>query len=134
MVFLSFDVVWMNDADARKKQKKEKRKKKKKKRKPLYPKKKRTHWISKSGIDTRKIIFVDPRREKITILNPEAKPKNRVLVSRNFEYMKNLIIPIANSHLRREIEDERRREEKRKRRRKVDRERVSNRDSCCIVQ
>ena len=83
-----------------------------------------------------------PCREKITILNPDAKPKNRVLVSRNFEYMKNLLIPIANSHVRWDIEDkrrrnewiERRREEKRKRRRKVDRERVSNRDSCCIVQ
>ena len=88
----------------------------------------------KSGIDTRRIIFVDPRREKITILNPDAKPRNRVLVSRNFEHMKNLIIPIATSHVRREIEDERRREEKRERRRKEERERVSNRDSCCIVQ
>ena len=104
---------------------KDKRKKKKTKRK---------HWIPKWGIDKRRIIFVDPRREKITMLNPDAKPKDRVLVSRNFEYMKNLNIPIANSHVRRDIEDKRRMKEWMERRRKEERERVSNRDSCCIVQ
>ena len=54
-------------------------------------------WMSDSDdeIDTRKIIFVNPCCEKITILNPDVESteqKNRILVSRDFEHMEKLMI------------------------------------------
>ena len=42
--------------------------------------------------DKRRIIFVNPCNEQITILNPDAEQKYRTVVSRNFEHMKNLVI------------------------------------------
>ncbi len=54
--------------------------------------------------DTRRRIFVNPCREKITILNPDAEQTNRIVVSRNFEYMKNLMISRAELRLRNRLE------------------------------
>ena len=68
--------------------------------------------------DNRRIILVNPFREKITILNPDAEQKYRTVVSRNFEHMKNLVIS-------RTIEIDRKLKE--------DQNRL-NPDTCCLVQ
>ena len=94
MVFFSFDVVWQNS-------------------------KIDIVWgEDDSEEDTRRMIFVNPNREKITVLNrnftcldnhsSSEKRKVCLIESRNFEYMKTLMISRGKSRLIKSIEEGRR--------------------------
>jgi hypothetical protein len=78
--------------------------------------------------DTRKIIFVNPRRENITILNPDAEQKNCIVESQNFEYVKNLMISRVILRLRNHPEHGR------TFRKLLEEKNEPHRDTCCSVQ